>query len=192
MRTRFFGTSIIVLSFAATVASTGVRADDYAIDTVHSGVTFKVDHLGIAPVQGRFNDFSGTFTFDPKDPSKCSFSATIKAETVDTNNSKRDDHLRGPDFFNVKQFPTMTFKSTKCAEKKGGIEVTGDLTMHGVTKPVTLFVKGGKTAEFPKGVQRVGLSASVTIKRSDFDMDKLSDAIGDEVTIELTIEGTKK
>jgi polyisoprenoid-binding protein YceI len=166
-------------------------ADDYTVDPVHSGVTFKIDHLGLTSVQGRFNDVSGSFTIE-KDASKCSFNAAIKAETVDTNNSKRDDHLRSPDFFNTKQFPSMGFKSTSVKEAKNGYEVTGDLTVHGTTKPVTFTLVGGKTSEFPKGIHRTGYSTTFTIKRSDYGMDKLADAIGDEVSITITIEGTKK
>jgi polyisoprenoid-binding protein YceI len=190
MRIRSAVTSIVV-SLVVLAASASVRADDYTVDPVHSGVTFSVEHLKLAPVQGRFNDVSGTFTID-KDSGKCSFNASIKADTVDTNNSKRDEHLRSADFFNVKQFPTMTFKSTSVKEAKGGYEVTGDLTMHGETKSVKLTLQGGKTAEFPKGTQRTGYATTFTVKRSDFGMDKLSEAIGDEVTITITIEGTKK
>src|SRR5262249_11317015 len=99
-----------------------------------------------------------------------------------------------PDFFNVKQYPVITFKSTEVKAIDGGYQVTGDFTLHGVTKPLTLKLLGGKTAEFPKGVQRTGFATDVTIKRSEFGMDKFreNDAVGDDVVISISIEGTKK
>jgi polyisoprenoid-binding protein YceI len=167
-------------------------ADDYALDAMHSGVTFKISHLGLSWVYGRFNDFSGSFTINPEDPAKCTFSLAIKAESIDTNNQKRDEHLRSPDFFNVKQFPSLTFESKTVKAAKDGYEVTGDLTLHGVTKPVTFLLVGGRKAEFPKGVQRTGFSTDLIIKRADFGMDKGLEAIGNEVNISISFEGTRK
>ena len=163
----------------------------YAIDPVHSCVSFKIGHLGLSNVHGRFNDLGGNFAIDP-DAGKCSFEVTIKAESVDTNNKQRDTHLRSPDFFNAKQFPTITFKSTSAKRVEGGYEVAGMLTLHGVTKPLTLVLKGGRTAEFPRGVQRTGYSGEFTIKRSDFGMDKMLEAIGDDIQVQISFEGTKK
>jgi polyisoprenoid-binding protein YceI len=167
-------------------------ADNYAVDPVHSGVHFKISHLGLAWVHGRFNDFSGSFTIDPDDPSKCSFGLNINTASVDTNNQKRDEHLRSPDFFNVKQFPAVAFKSTGLKAIKDGYQVSGDLTMHGVTKPVTFALTGGRKAEFPKGVQRTGFSTELILKRSDFGIDKFTEAVGDEVHIAVSFEGSKK
>src|SRR5205823_755526 len=104
------------------------------------------------------DDFNGTFTIDPDDPGKSSFELSIKTTSVDTNNKKRDDHLRSPDFFNAKQFPLITFRSTSVKPAEGGFEVTGELTLHGATRPVTFPLKGGRAAEFPKGVQRTGFT----------------------------------
>jgi polyisoprenoid-binding protein YceI len=167
-------------------------ADNYAIDPSHSSVYFKISHVGLSNVYGRFNEFSGGFTTDSTDTGKWSFNMTIKAESIDTNNKQRDDHLRSPDFFNVKQFPTMVFKSTSVNPVKGGWSVTGDLTFHGVTKPVTFTLTGGKQIEFPKGVQRTGFSTEFNLKRSDFGMDKFLDMLGDEVLVAISFEGTKK
>src|SRR5713226_2028376 len=154
------------------LASLPVRAENYVIDDNHSSVSFKIDHLGLSWIHGRFNAVSGNFTIDKNDPSKSAFELTLKAESIDTNNKKRDAHLRSPDFFNVKQFPTITFKSTMVKTAEGGFEVTGDLTMHGETKPITFTLKGGKEAEFPKGVQRTGYSTELALKRSDFGINK--------------------
>jgi polyisoprenoid-binding protein YceI len=167
-------------------------AEQYAVDDAHTSVTFKIGHLGISTVAGRFNDVSGEFTFDKADPAKSSFSLTVKADSVDTNNKKRDDHLRSPDFFNVKQFPTLTFQSKSVKAVEGGYEVAGDLTIHGTTKAVKLLLKGGGAAEFPKGVQRVGFSTDTAIKRSDYEMKGLLPAVGDDVVISISFEGVKK
>jgi polyisoprenoid-binding protein YceI len=185
-------------SFLAVVALTLVavaapaRADDFTIDDAHSSVGFKIQHLGLSWIQGRFDDVSGTFTIDKADPGKASFSLTLKTASVDTNNKKRDEHLQSPDFFNAKQYPTITFKSTSVKAVDGGYEVKGDLTMHGETKPISLTLKGGKEAEFPKGAHRTGFWTELTLKRSEFGMDKMLNALGDEVRIDVSFEGVKK
>ena len=184
--------AVVALSFGVGIGS-DVQADDYVIDAVHSGVSFQISHVGLSYIQGRFNDFSGKFTIDTSDPSKSSFALSIKAESVDTNNSKRDEHLRSPDFFNVKQFPAITFTSTAVKAIDGGYEVTGDLTMHGETRPVTFSLKGGKTAEFPAKVVRTGFTTSqIVLKRTDFGVGKPMPVLGDEVYIAISFEGTKK
>ena len=139
-----------------------------------------------------WRDFAGDFRLDAGDPGKSSFKLNIKSQSVDTNNTGRDNHLRSPDFFNVKQFPTISFGSTNVKSVEGGYEVTGDLTMHGETKPVTFTLKGGKTAEFPKGVQRTGYSTDLVLKRSDFGVGRPMAALGDEVFISISFEATKK
>ena len=138
-------------------------------------------------------NFSGNFTIDSSDPAKSSFALSIKTESVDTNNAGRDKHLRSPDFFNVKQFPAITFTSTAVKAIEGGYEVTGDLTLHGETKPVTFSLKGGKTAQFPPGVQRTGFSTSqIVVKRNDFGVGKPMPVLGDDVYVSISFEGTKK
>jgi polyisoprenoid-binding protein YceI len=177
--------------FLGLLGAVPAQADDFAIDGMHSGVTFKISHLGLSWVYGRFNEFSGEFTLDP-DAAKCSFGLTIKTESVDTANAKRDEHLRAPDFFNAKQFPAITFKSTAVRAIKDGFEVTGDLTLHGETKPVKFNLVGGRTAEFPKGVRRTGFSTELIVKRSEFGMSKFTEMLGDDVHVAISFEGTKK
>ena len=144
-------------------------AETYTVDPVHSSISFMISHEGISNIHGRFNDFSGTITIDRADPAKSSFALSIPINSIDTNNVKRDEHLRAPDYFNAKQFPTMSFQSTKVKAVDGGYEVTGDLTLHGVTKPVSFTIKGGdKVVEFPKGTKRIGLVSTFSIRRSDF------------------------
>jgi polyisoprenoid-binding protein YceI len=167
-------------------------ADEYTIDPAHTGVYFKIEHLGISWTFGRFDDAAGKCTVDKDDPSKSSFAMTIKIESLDTNNKMRDDHLRSPDFFNAKQFPVMTFTSTAVKAVAGGYEVAGDFNLHGVTKSITFPLRGGKEAEFPKGMHRIGFTTELTLKRSDYGMDKLLNAVGDEVTIAISFEGVRK
>jgi polyisoprenoid-binding protein YceI len=193
MPTRFRTCTLLTLFIAVIgVAAIARGADEYTIDPAHTGVTFKISHLGLSWTHGRFDDVSGRFAIDPQDPSGCSFELTMNAEGIDTANHKRDDHLRSPDFFNVKQFPTLTFKSTAVTPIKDGYEVTGDFTMHGATRPLTLKLVGGKTAEFPKNVRRTGYSAEFVIKRSQFGITKFAESVGDNVYVEISFEGTKK
>jgi polyisoprenoid-binding protein YceI len=190
MRLSFCG-GLLAVSLALTAAPARA-ADNYAIDPAHTSVTFKVQHVGISWIHGRFNNVSGKFTIDKDDPGKSSLEATIKADSIDTAQPARDKHLRSPDFFNVAQFPEITFKTTSVKAADGGYELTGDLTLHGVTKSVVFTLKGGKTAEFPRGTQRIGFTAAVTLKRTDFGMDKFIPAVSDEVPIEISFEGVKK
>lgn len=190
MRTRLFQIALATLIVVG--LSRTVTADEYVIDTAHSGVTFQISHLGLSWIHGRFNDFSGNFTIDSSDPAKSSFTLNIKPESVDTNNSGRDGHLKSPDFFNVKQFPALKFTSTAVKPIEGGYEVTGDLTLHGETKPVTFSLKGGRSAEFPKGVHRTGYTTALVLKRTDFGVGKPNPALGDDVHIAISFEGTKK
>lgn len=178
-----------ILSLIGAAAS---AAETYTVDPVHSSISFMIQHAGLSKIHGRFNDFSGKITIDSDDPSKSTFSITIPIDSIDTNNVKRDEHLRAPDYFNSKQFPTMTFQSTKVKPIDGGLEVTGDLTMHGVTKSITMKLKGGdKVVEFPKGKQRIGVDSSFSIKRSDFGVTVEPTALGDEIPITIGIEAAK-
>jgi polyisoprenoid-binding protein YceI len=189
-------TTIRRLGLAVLVVATGPTAraaDVYAVDPVHSSISFKISHIGISNIHGRFDDFGGAFTIDKDDPAKSSFTLSIPVVTVDTNNVKRDEHLRNADFFNAKQFPLLTFQSTAVKPVAGGFDVAGDLTLHGVKKPVTFTLKGGdKTVEFPKGMQRIGFTTTLTIKRSDFDMKAGLPSLGDEVLISIAIEAAKE
>jgi polyisoprenoid-binding protein YceI len=189
MHKRCFATLALALAVAAAPAQ---AADNYALDTMHTAAVFKISHLGLSWVYGRFNDVSGDFVVDTADPSKSSFTLTIKTETVDTGNAKRDGHLRSPDFFNAKQFPLLTFKSTSVKAVPGGYDVTGELTLHGVTKTATLPLRGGRTGEFPKGVQRIGFTTDTVLRRSEYGMDRMVGAVGDEVYVSVSFEGVKK
>lgn len=189
--------SILAITLAAgTILCAGGKsasaADDYDYDLVHSSVSFKARHLGISWIHGRFNDVSGKFSLDRADPSKSTFALTIKTDSVDTANKARDEHLRQPDYFDTKQFPTIEFKSTKVKAIDGGYEVAGDFTMHGTTKPITFTMMGGEEHNF-RGTKRVGFSTELSVKRSDYGFDKNAiGPIGDMALIMIDCEGVRK
>ncbi len=185
---------LISLAVTLTFSSGGltVAADDYTYDLVHSSVSFKARHLDISWIHGRFNDVAGKFSLDRQDPTKSTFELTIKADSVDTANPARDEHLRQPDYFDTKQFPTIEFRSTGVKAVKQGYVVTGDFTMHGTTKEITFTLIGGKEIE-SRDVKRVGFSTELKLKRSDFGFDKNAiGPIGDEAIVIIDCEGTRK
>lgn len=185
--------TVLVLAIATfTAAPAAVAADTYAVDVAHSSLLFRISHLGIGYVHGRFNEFEGSFVIDAENPNASSVHVTVKVASVDTNSEKRDQHLKSPDFFDAKQYPTMTFKSTAVARTGDDYRVTGDFTLHGVTKSLTLRLKKVGEGDDPWGNHRMGFEGQVVIKRSDFNMKYMLPGIGDDVQITLAIEGTRK
>lgn len=167
-------------------------ADTYQIDVAHTAALFRINHLGFSNSWGRFNDVSGTVTWDEADPAKSSVKIVIKAASVDTGTAKKDEHLRNADFFSVKEFPELTFTSKKIAKKDGDVyNVTGDFALHGVTKEITIPVTRMAIGKNPMGKDTVGFDAVFTIKRSDFGMGYGLPAIGDEVQITFAAEANK-
>ncbi|MGY0714398.1 YceI family protein [Azospirillum argentinense] len=165
----------------------------YKLDPAHTAVVFIVDHLGFSKAVGSFNTVAGELAFDKDAADKSSLSVTIDTASIDTNHAKRDEHLKSPDFFNVKEFPKLTFKSTKI-EKTGDKtgKLHGDLTLLGVTKPVILDVTFNKDGVSPASKQEtVGFSARGTIKRSDFGMKYGVPNIGDDIQIIIESEAVK-
>ena len=192
---RFSTTRAITVAAASCLlvaARPASAADEYAYDPVHSSISFKTMHIDISWIHGRFNEAEGKFVIDKKDPAKSSFELSIKADSVDTANQARDEHLRQPDYFDTKQFPTINFKSTSVKPTKGGYEVTGDFTMHGTTKKITFNMLGAKETEW-MGKKRIGFSIEFSVKRSDFGFDKKNiGLIGDEARIYIDCEGVGK
>jgi polyisoprenoid-binding protein YceI len=175
-----------------------VHADDYNIDPDHSKVTFKVKHLGISWVPGKFNEFSGSYSFDPAKIGESKASASIKSVTIDTDNEKRDNHLKGADFLDTDNFPAMSFESTKVTPNgKDKFAVEGNLKIRDVTKPVTLDVIYNGSAKGMQGEDRSAFTATTTIKRKDWGMgwNKLIEAgglaVGEDVFVTIEIEGVK-
>ena len=141
----------------------------WAFDQAHSSVNFTVRHMVVSKVRGRFTKWDGTLAMDETNPAGGSVEVAIDAGSIDTGVEQRDGHLKSPDFFDVAKYPTLTFKSTKVeAAGAGALKVTGDLTMHGVTKPVVLDVEYSGSAKDPWGGVRAGFSARTTIDRKDF------------------------
>ena len=169
-------------------------ADSYKVDPVHSAIMFKVHHWGAGFSWGRFNKFDGTVSFDAADPAKSSVNFTVDMESVDSNSADRDKHLKSPDFFNSKQFPTATFKSTaiKAGSGKDDLSVTGDLTIRGITKPVTIAMKKTGEGKDQKGTQLAGAEGTFTIKRSDFDVKFGIPGVSDDVLITVALEAKKQ
>ncbi|MFB1479940.1 YceI family protein [Corallococcus sp. RDP092CA] len=188
------------ITLLAVAAPSFAFASTWELDSSHSSAQFAVKHMMVSTVRGAFSNVKGTIHLDDKDITKSTIEATIDAKTINTNEPKRDEHLRSPDFFDVEKFPTITFKSTKIAKAgKDKLNVTGDLTLHGVTKPVVLAVEGPtpETKDAWGNVRR-GATATTKIKRSDFGLtwNKALEAggvaVGDDITITLDLETTKK
>jgi polyisoprenoid-binding protein YceI len=167
-------------------------ADTYAADATHSSTVFRVKHMNTSFAWGRFNDIAGTFMLDEANPSASQLEFQVKADSVDTANAARDKHLKGPDFFNSVQFPTISFKSQSVAKTGKVFEVVGELTLHGVTKPMTVKVIPTGTSKNPMGKPIAGIEATFDVKRSDFGMSKMVGPVGDDVWVNVSIEGIKK
>lgn len=169
-------------------------AGSYTIDAAHTTVLFSIRHI-FTDVQGKFQKFDGSIQYDPANPGASSVQFTVDANSIDTNNEKRDGHLRSPDFFDAAKYPTLSFKSTKVAAKgKDTLEVTGDFTMHGVTKSITVPVKVLGVLDSKDFGRKAGFSTSFTIDRKDYGMtwNKVMDVggaiLGDEVRITISVE----
>jgi polyisoprenoid-binding protein YceI len=171
-------------------------AANYKVDPSHSSVGFTIAHLVIAEVEGRFDRFDASFVYDEKNPSKSSLEAKVYIDSVNTNEKKRDEHLRSGDFFDAAKFPEMTFKSTKVAPSADGKsgQIFGKLTIRDVSKEVVFDVKLKGKIKDPWGNERAIFDASTKINRTDFGLkwNKTLDAggvvVGEEVTIRLKIE----
>jgi polyisoprenoid-binding protein YceI len=187
--------AVVGLVLTAALALPARAADSYKVDPVHSAVHFRVKHMDLGYIYGRFNKFSGSFTLDPTNPAKSSLEIKVEAASVDTNNDKRDEHLRKPDFFNVKEHPLISFKAKKFKKQgKNTFEVTGNLTLRGTTRPVTVKLEQVGSGKDPGGMFRTGLEAVFTIKRSEFGMKAGLDKrmIGDRIRIMVAVEGIRQ
>lgn len=169
----------------------------YKVDPDHSGVNFTIRHF-VTNVSGRFKDFDGTIKYDKQNPAASSVEFTIQTASIDTANTDRDGHLKSADFFEVEKFPTMSFASTGVKAKDADtLEVTGDLTIHGVTKRVTIPVEVLGTMAMPKG-EKAGFETSFTVNRKEYGIvwNRVLDAggtiLGDDVKISVAVEADKQ
>jgi polyisoprenoid-binding protein YceI len=179
--------------------SSSLFAASYKIDASHSEVGFKIKHLGISNVRGEFTDFGGHINWEGKNKlSKASFEGKIEAKSINTQNEKRDDHLRSKDFFNVKKNPEITFKSKDVVRKGRNTVIIGDFTMNGVTREIELPVEVYGPVTDPWGNEKLSFEASTEINRKDYNLnwnknlDKGGVVLGEEVKIELSIAATKQ
>ncbi len=182
------------------VFAVGAKADKWTFDKSHSEIGFKVKHLMISNVRGEFGEYDGHVMFDGKNWSDAKVEITIQVNSINTNDTKRDDHLRSGDFFEVEKYPTMTFKSTKVMppDADGNLKIMGDLTIKGVTHPVTLMAEFSGIVEDPWGNTRAGFAANTSINRQDYNVafdSKLKDGklvVGNDIKIDLEIELVKE
>jgi polyisoprenoid-binding protein YceI len=182
------------LGSALLLTLSAAAQDTWQLDPPHSAAQFSVRHLGISTVRGAFTKVSGTVIYDAANLGKSSIETTIDATSVDTRVEMRDKDLRSPNYLDVEKYPTITFKSKKIeAAGAGKLKVTGDLTIHGVTKETVLDVDGPSAPiKDPWGNQRMGASASTKINRMDFGVKGAPGLVGDDISITLDIEMTKK
>jgi polyisoprenoid-binding protein YceI len=186
-------TAGLALSAASFAAPTPAPAGNYKIDPAHSGAFFEVGHMGgVSRFMGRFKDIGGDLVLDT--PEKSKINVAIKTDSIDSNFEALDKHLKSPDFFNAVQFPTLSFASTGVKlDANGEGTVAGNLTLHGVTKPVTFKLRQIGSGKGMKGEQRVGYVALGTIKRTDFGMTYgVPGAATDEVDLRIGIEAVKQ
>ena len=178
----------------ALAISAAGQTETWQLDPPHSAAQFAVRHMGISTVRGTFTKLSGTAQYDPTDPTKSSIDATIDAGSVDSRVEMRDNDLRSPKFLDVQKFPTITFKSKRVEPAgTGKLKVTGDLTIHGVTKEVVLDVDGpSEPFKDPRGNSHMGASATTTINRRDFGVGAIPSAmVGDDVAVTIDMELVK-
>jgi len=176
-------------------STTTIPVGTWTLDTMHSHVGFSVRHMMVSKVRGTFGEFSADIV-TAEDPLQSTVSATVQMASIDTGEDGRDEHLRNNDFFEVDQHPTMTFTSTSITGGGSDFEVTGDLTIKGITKPVTFELEFGGVEQDPWGNTRAGFTLSGSINRKDFGVEYNAVLetggimIGDKVSIELDIEAT--
>lgn len=189
---------LALLTAVALPASVGAETTSWILDAGHSRVGFSVPHLVVSSVSGRFSQVSGTVSLDEANLAKSDVEITIQTNSIDTDEPKRDEHLRGPDFFDAAKFPVIVFKSTKITPAGANkYKLTGELSMHGVSKLVTLDAQLSPAIKNPWGKQVRGVKISGKLKRSDYGLtwNKALEAggmvVGDEVTLEVQVEINK-
>ena len=187
--TAFLAFGLCTCAFIPQTAS----AADYEIDKSHAFAYFNVMHLGFAPSYGQFTKISGKIKFEPTSPDQSSITVDIDSSSVFTGNRKRDEHLRGPDFFDVKQYPNIQFRSSawKKTDNKN-FEVSGTLNLHGVSKPITVTMTQTGIGPDPWGNNRVGFTCAFEINRLDYGIKYMPDGLGKNVNIAFSVEGIQK
>ena len=188
--------ALLSLSLAGAMAVAGTaQADTYKIDPTHTSVTFHISHLGYSELVVRFNTVEGSSNYDPANPNASSVTVNIPLASLDTNLAERDEHLKGEEFLNVANNPTMTFTSTSFKMDDDDADegkLTGNLTINGVTKTVVIDVDKVGEGKDPWGGYRAGFEGDLEINRSDFNVSGMPKLIGDKVEIDLQVEGIRQ
>ena len=188
--------TLVALALGGALIGAGqAMAADYAIDKQgqHAFVNFKISHLGYSWLYGTFKDFDGSFSFDAAKPQDSKVNVTLNTTSVDTNHAERDKHIRSDDFLNVSEHPTATFASTSVKSTgEGTADITGDLTLNGVTKPVVITAKFIGEGKDPWGGYRAGFEGSTTLKLKDFDISKDLGPASESVELIISVEGVRK
>ncbi|KRW61576.1 YceI family protein [Pseudomonas sp. TTU2014-080ASC] len=188
--------TLVALALGTALAGAGqAMAADYAIDKPgqHAFVNFKISHLGYSWLYGTFKDFDGSFSFDATKPEESKVNVTLNTSSLDTNHAERDKHLRSADFLNVSKHPTATFSSTAVKSTgEGTADITGDLTLNGVTKPVVIEAKFLGEGKDPWGGYRAGFEGSTKLKLKDFNIEKDLGPASQEVELIISVEGIRK
>lgn len=186
-------TTVAALAMGLTAASAQAELEQYEIDTAHSFVQFKISHLGFGWLHGSFNDFDGSFAYDPENPENSEVDVTIDTASIDSNHSERDRHLRNEDFLNVSEYPEARFVTTgyeSTGDGQGTLE--GELTLHGTTRPITIAVTELGSGEDPWGAYRRGFEGSVELQRADFGIDYDLGEQAETVELMFSLEGVRQ
>ncbi|QGZ28780.1 YceI family protein [Stutzerimonas stutzeri] len=187
--------TIAALALGSALFAGQVLAADYAIDTKgqHAFVNFKISHLGYSWLWGTFKEFDGSFSFDAEQPEASRVNVTLQTASIDSNHAERDKHLRSDDFLNVSKHPTATFESTSVKSTgEGTADITGNLTLNGVTKPVVIAAKFLGEGKDPWGGYRAGFEGSTTLKLKDFDIKMDLGPASQTVDLIISVEGVRQ
>jgi len=180
------------IGLALALIAPTLPAAEYKIDPTHSFVAFRIQHLGYSWMYGQFNDVSGSFSWDSKDPGASKVSVKVDPASVDTNHAERDKHLRSSDFLDTGKFPEASFTGAKYTGDENGGLLEGELSVHGVTLPVSVNVSRVGEGKDPWGGYRAGFEATYTMTRSDFGMDYNLGPASEEMEITISIEGIRQ
>ena len=184
---KFLAVALCAAAFAP------AQAAEYEIDLSHSFIQFRTQHLGVSWLLGRFNEFSGEFTYDPAaGPGAQEIRVEVETASVDSNHAERDKHLRDDDFLDVDEFPTATFVGTNFSGDENGGTMQGEFTLHGVTRPVEVAVKKVGEGDDPWGGYRAGFEGRFSIMRSEFGIDRNLGPLSERVDLEIYIEGVRR
>lgn len=185
--------AILIFTLVVVFSASAYAAESYKFDPAHTSVVFRVKHLGVAYVYGRFNGPTGSFVFDESSPAKNAIEVQVNVKDVDTAVDKRDNHLRSPDFFNAAEHPLIYFKSTSVKKiDQQTYEVSGNLTLLGKSRPISVKAQDTGSGKDPWGNFRRGFETSFKIKRSEFGMNFMLDGVSDEVMITFSVEGIRQ